>query len=105
VASRWQFVAVVAFGSVLAACSTSSPKPQVRATAEACGVFSGHAETKQLQMAASEGQRSGDAKLALEARQLGEDMAQPDEATSALVAMHNMAGRCGELGFRIAPGW
>ena len=93
--------------ATLTACSSSS-SPQARATAEACGVFAGRAETKQIEMAASVGQRSGDAELRLEATQLQKDLAlaiRKNEGVHALLDIHNLAARCRQLGFRVANGW
>lgn len=91
----------------LAGCS-SSPSHQAAATAEACGIFAGHAGTKQFEMAATDGQRSGDTELRREAMKLQKDLAlaiRKDEGVPALVDINSMAGRCRQLGFRIAKGW
>jgi hypothetical protein len=91
--------------TALAACSTSPPSPQARATAEACSVFSGHADTSEIEMAAIEGQRSGDGDLAQAATQLRKNLAQAYPGVSALVEVKDMAERCDKLGFHIAQGW
>lgn len=106
-AVRGLSVAVLAL-LVLGACSSSSTDSQNRATAEACGVFSGHAETKQIEMAATQGQRSGNGELRREATQLVRDLALANNDVNdvpALLDVHNMAQLCGKLGFRIAQGW
>jgi hypothetical protein len=108
IAVRRLVVAVLVFGLLSSACSSARPSPQARATAETCGVFSGHAETKQIEMAATEGQRSGDGVLRLEARQLQSDLAlatQRNEAIPWAIDIHKMALRCGTLGFHVAQGW
>lgn len=92
-------VAVLASGLGLAACSTSTPSPEARATAEACSVFFRHYELKQIEMTATEGQRSGDAELAREARQLQKDLAQPYIGVPVLIDINRMTDRCRQLGF------
>jgi hypothetical protein len=94
--------AVMAIGLVLAACSTSPLGSRARATAEACSVFSRHYGLKQIEMAARDGQRSGDAELAREARQLQKDLAQPYVGVPALADITRMTDRCRQLGFPIA---
>jgi hypothetical protein len=101
-------LAVALLGLLLAACSSSSPGPQAQATAAACSVFSRHAETKQIETAATEGQRSGDSDLRREAAQLQRDLASANQTGDGLpwsLDVLNMANRCGKLGFHIAQGW
>lgn len=92
-------VAVLASVLALAACATSTPSPQARATAEACSIFFHHYELKQIEMAATVGQRSGDAELAREAAQLQKDLAKPYVGAPALVDVVKMTDRCRQLGF------
>jgi hypothetical protein len=93
--------------ATLAVCS-SSPSPQARATAEACDVLAGHAETKQIEMAATEGLISGNGELPPDATQLQKDLAlasRKDDGVPALLDIDKMAGRRRQLGSRIAKGW
>jgi len=92
-------VAVLASVLALAACATSTPSPQARATAEACSIFFHHYELKQIEMAATVAQRSGDAELAREAAQLQKDLAKPYVGAPALVDVVKMTDRCRQLGF------
>jgi hypothetical protein len=92
-------VAVLASGLGLAACSTSTPSPEARATAEACSVLFSHYGLKQIEMAATEGQRSGDAELAREATQLQKDLSQPYIGVPVLIDITRMTDRCRQLGF------
>lgn len=101
---RWPPVVVLAFGLGLAACSTPHPSRQAKATAETCSVFSRHAGTKQIEMAAADGQISNDAELARDATQLQKDLAQPYLEIPAFLAINNMVERCRQLGFPIAKG-
>ena len=50
-------------------------------------------------MAATVGQRSGDAELAREAAQLQKDLAKPYVGAPALVDVVKMTDRCRQLGF------
>jgi hypothetical protein len=95
-------VAALACGLVLAGCSTSPPNAQARATAEACGVFQHHYGLKQTEMVAEVGQRSGDAELAREARELERDLPKLDQDIDVpvLVDVARMTDRCQQLGFQ-----
>lgn len=88
---------VLAFGLILAACATYPSGSQ--GTTETCRVFFRHYDLKQIEMAAREGQRSGDAELAREATQLEEDLAQRYVGVPALVDIVRMTDRCRKLGF------
>lgn len=91
-------VAVLAFGLVLAGCS-SSPSVQARALAETCNVFKSHYANEQIEMAATWGQRSGDAELAREAASLQMDLRNPNEkGVSAIIEVYKMTERCIQLG-------
>lgn len=92
-------VAALACGLVLAACSTSPHSSQARATTETCRVFFSHYGLKQIEMAATEGQRSGDAELEREATQLRKDLAQPHVGVPVLIDITRMTDRCRKLGF------
>lgn len=87
--------------ATLAACSSSSPGSKARATAQACGVFAHHYETKQVKIAATVGQRSGDPELARETARLQKDLAAADQngGLPAIIDVEKMTARCHQMGF------
>jgi hypothetical protein len=92
-------VAVLACGLALAGCSMSPTSPQAWALAETCNVFKApHYGTKQVEMIASVGQRSGDAELARDAARLDMYLKKPDVGAPALVDVVKIAERCAQLG-------
>lgn len=91
-------VAALTCGLVLAGCSSSPSNAHTQALAETCNVFKSHYSTKQIEMVATLGQRSGDAELAREARLLQMDHRKPDGDVSALTEVVKITERCNQLG-------
>ena len=82
---------------MLTGCSSSPPSAQARALAETCNVFKSHYSTKQIEMVARVGQKSGDAQLVRDATGLQMDLAK-EKDTSALIAIVKITQRCNQLG-------
>jgi hypothetical protein len=89
--------AVLALGLVLAGCSSSPPSAQARALAETCNVFKSHYSTKQIDMVATLGQKSGDALLDRDAARLQMDMRKQNDVSS-LLDIVKITERCNQLG-------
>jgi hypothetical protein len=79
----------------------SAQRAQTRALAEACSLLSHHYATKQVKMAATLGQRSGDRRLAREAALLRRDISQ-ERGVPATFELYDMTVRCRQLGFAVA---
>jgi hypothetical protein len=91
-------VFVLACGLVFAGCSTSTTSSQHRTLAETCNVFKSHYGTKQVEMIATLGQKSGDADLTREAARLETDLKKRDVGAPTLTDLVKIAERCAQLG-------
>ena len=93
-------IAVLVIGLALSGCSSSPSRPEPgQLLAETCNVFKlSHYGTKQVDMLATSGLRSGDAEIARDAARLQKEMKSPSAQVQSLIDLTSIAKRCARLG-------